>query len=121
MALGNDWAYVSTSNRGAITDGMSLSGNLKSGTKAHLLGFPKGLGIGDGSKIVDPIYNELIISRDGLNDARCIMVSSGVDHGNSGGPVFVMEGKNLKVIGIVSRGDSNSEMYNHIVPMSNLK
>jgi len=121
MALGNDWAYVSTSNRGAISDGTSLSGNLKSGTKAHLLGFPKGLGIGDGSKIVDPIYNELIISRDGLNDARCIMVNSGVDHGNSGGPVFVMEDKNLKVIGIVSRGDSNSEMYNHIVPMSNLK
>lgn len=121
MALGNDWAYVNTSNKGTISDGTSYSSNLKGGTKAHLLGFPQGLGIGDGSKIVDPIYNELTISRDGLNDARCIMVSQGVDHGNSGGPVFVMDDKNLKVIGVVSRGDSNSEMYNHIVPMSNLK
>ena len=85
------------------------------------MGFPQGLGIGDGSSIVDPIYNKLSITRNGLDESRCIMINQGVDHGNSGGPVFVLDGKNLMVIGIVSRGDIQSELYNHIVPMSNLK
>lgn len=65
-------------------------------------------------------YNKLTVSRSGLNNARCIMVNQGVDHGNSGGPVFVENGGKLYVIGIVSHGDANSEMYNHIIPMCNL-
>ena len=120
-SLGNDWAYVRTSQKGTIVDGRSLSDNLKSGSTVHLLGFPKSLGIEDGDKIVEPIYNSMNIARDGLNDGRCIMVSQGVDHGNSGGPVFVMNNGQLRVIGIVSRGDSKSDLYNHLVPMSNLK
>lgn len=120
-SLGNDWAYVRTSQKGTIVDGRSLSDNLKSGSTVHLLGFPKSLGIADGDKIVEPIYNSMNIARDGLNDGRCIMVSQGVDHGNSGGPVFVMNNGQLRVIGIVSRGDSKSDLYNHLVPMSNLK
>ena len=48
------------------------------------------------------------------------MVNQGVDHGNSGGPVFIIKGNSAYVIGIVSRGDSNSNLYNHLVPMSNL-
>jgi pSer/pThr/pTyr-binding forkhead associated (FHA) protein len=119
--LGNDWAYTITSQHGNIKDGKSISSSLKAGTTAHLLGFPKGLGIGDGKTIVDPIYNKLSVTRDGLNESRCIMINQGVDHGNSGGPIFVKSGKELIVIGIVSRGDINSELYNHIVPMSNLK
>lgn len=121
-ALGNDWAYTrKVSHKGNIVNGASLSSSLKGGTKAHLLGFPQGIGIADGNKIVEPIYNELTISRNGLNSSRCIMVNQGVDHGNSGGPVFVMNGKNLVVIGIVSRGDGRSSMYNHIIPLCNLK
>ena len=120
-SLGNDWAYAHTSQKGSIKDGRSISGSLDAGTSAHLLGFPQGLGIGDGSSIVDPIYNKLSITRNGLDESRCIMINQGVDHGNSGGPVFVLDGKNLMVIGIVSRGDIQSELYNHIVPMSNLK
>ena len=120
-SLGNDWAYVRTSQEGTIVDGRSLSDNLKSGSTVHLLGFPKSLGIEDGDKIVEPIYNSMNIARDGLNDGRCIMVSQGVDHGNSGGPVFMMSNGQLRVIGIVSRGDSKSDLYNHLVPMSNLK
>ena len=120
-SLGNDWAYVRTSQKGTIVDGRSMSDNLKSGSTVHLLGFPRSLGIADGDKIVEPIYNSMNIVRDGLNDGRCIMVSQGVDHGNSGGPVFVMNNGQLRVIGIVSRGDSKSDFYNHLVPMSNLK
>ena len=120
-SLGNDWAYVRTSQKGTIVDGRSMSDNLKSGSTVHLLGFPRSLGIADGDKIVEPIYNSMNIARDGLNDGRCIMVSQGVDKGNSGGPVFVMSNGQLRVIGIVSRGDSKSDFYNHLVPMSNLK
>lgn len=120
-SLGNDWAYVQSSRKGAIKDGRSMSAQLKSGTPAHILGFPQSLGIMDGANIVNPIYNILTISRDGLNEGRCIMVNQGVDHGNSGGPVFVAEKGQLYVIGIVSRGDINSDYYNHLTPMSNLK
>lgn len=120
-SLGNDWAYVQTNTKGSIIDGKDSSDELKKGTTVHLLGFPQGLGINDGEKIVEPVYNRLEISRDGLNDSRCIMVNDGVDHGNSGGPVFVLDNGQLKVIGIVSRGDHQSDLYNHLVPMCNLK
>ena len=123
-SLGNDWAYIKTNKQGTIVDGSAISDKLKSGLTVHLLGFPQGNGIADGNdmkKMPEPIYNSMSISRDGLNDSRCIMISQGVDHGNSGGPAFVMDQGVLKVIGIVSRGDNKSAFYNHLVPMSNLK
>ncbi|MBR0036299.1 MAG: FHA domain-containing protein [Bacteroidales bacterium] len=120
-SMGNDWAYATTSQKGSVKNGGANSTSLKAGTTAHLLGFPQGLGIGDGQSIVDPIYNKLSVTRDGLNESRCIMINQGVDHGNSGGPVFIQDGKKLLVVGIVSRGDIKSDLYNHIVPISNLK
>lgn len=119
-SLGNDWAYCKVNKKGKILDGRSFSSNMKSGTTAHLLGFPRGIGLADGKKLVEPIYNKLTISRTGLNNGRCIMVNQGVEHGNSGGPVFVENGGKLYVIGIVSRGDGKTDIYNHIVPMCNL-
>ena len=119
-SLGNDWAVAHVGQKGMFNDGKSYSANLKAGTSVHLLGFPGGNGIADGKRLVDPIYNHLSIARDGLNSGRCIMVNQGVDHGNSGGPVFIIRGNSAYVIGIVSRGDSNSNLYNHLVPMSNL-
>lgn len=119
-SLGNDWAVAHVGQKGLFNDGKSYSANLKAGTSVHLLGFPGGNGIADGKRLVDPIYNHLSIARDGLNSGRCIMVNQGVDHGNSGGPVFIVKGNSAYVVGIVSRGDSNSKLYNHLVPMSNL-
>ena len=98
-----------------------MSSNLKGGQTVHLLGFPRSLGIADGKKMVDPIYNRLSVSRTGLNDGRCIMVNQGIDHGNSGGPVFAIMNGNIYAIGIVSRGDIHSDVYNHLVPMCNLR
>jgi hypothetical protein len=118
---GSDWAYAHTSAKGTIADGKDIASTLTMGSKVHLLGFPKGNGIGDGTNIVEPIYNEMSISRNGVDKSRCLMVSQGADHGNSGGPVFYMKNHKLVVIGIVSRGDSRTELYDHIVPMSNLK
>lgn len=119
-SLGNDWAYCHVGTKGRIKNGSSLSSQLKSGTTVHVLGFPQGNGIADGKNLVDPIYNKLSVARDGLTKARCIMVNQGLDHGNSGGPVFVMDKGQLYVIGIVSRGDHNSNYYNHLIPMCNL-
>lgn len=119
-SLGNDWAVAYVGQKGGFKDGKSYSANLKAGTSVHLLGFPGGNGIADGKQLVDPIYNHLSVARDGLNASRCIMVNQGVDHGNSGGPVFIIKGNSTYVIGIVSRGDANSDLYNHLVPMSNL-
>lgn len=119
-SLGNDWAFCRVGRRGVIKNGAAISSSLKSGTTVHMLGFPKDLGRGDGHKVIEPIYNRLSIARDGLNNARCVMVNQGVDKGNSGGPVFVMQKGRLEVIGIVSRGDHNSQFYNHLIPMCNL-
>ena len=119
---GTDWAYAKLEGRkGSIVANYPLSKNLKAGTEVHMLGFPKDSGFEDGKQRVEAIYHKMSVSRDGLNDANCIMVSSGADHGNSGGPVFALVGNQLQVVGIVSRGDLKSEHYNHLVPLSNIK
>lgn len=117
---GTDWAYAETGRKGRIVANYDLSKNLKAGTEVHMLGYPKAIGFEDGKQRVEAIYHKLSVSRDGLNDADCIMVSSGADHGNSGGPVFALVGNQLQVIGIVSRGDSESEHYNHLIPLANI-
>lgn len=119
-SMGSDWAVTRLSAKGAFRDGKGSSANLKAGKELHLLGFPGGNGVADGKQLISPIYNKLTVSRDGLNDSRCIMVNQGIDHGNSGGPAFYIQGGAAYVVGIVSRGDSNSQLYNHLVPMSNL-
>lgn len=131
---GSDWAYTTkTSRRGSLSYDSSLSRNMKAGQGVHVLGFPAGLGFGDGNTMVEPIYNQMYVSRDGLNDSRCIMVSEGAAHGNSGGPVFAYVNGQLSVVGIVSRKEiatqivgtfgvqQQQQQYDQLVPMSNLK
>lgn len=120
-SLGNDWASCRVGKHGRIKVDRAMSSNLKTGTTMHVLGFPMGNGINDGNNTIEPIYNRLSVVRDGLTKARCIMVNQGVDHGNSGGPVFIMKNGQLYVVGIVSRGDLNSQFYNHLIPMCNIK
>lgn len=121
MIFGTDWAYANIGRSGRIVANEELSKNLTAGTTVHVLGFPQALGVDDGDKLIESIYNSMTVSRNGLNEANCIMVSSGIDHGNSGGPVFAMVGNKLEVIGIVSRGDLKSDHYNHLVPIGNLR
>lgn len=131
---GSDWAYTTkTSRRGSLSYDSNMSRNLKAGQAVHVLGFPAGLGFGDGKTIVEPIYNQMFVSREGLNDSRCIMVSEGTAHGNSGGPVFAYVNGKLSVVAIVSRGETATQMigvfgveqqqqqYDQLVPMCNLK
>lgn len=131
--MGSDWAYAKVNGSKGLASAPSLSSNLKASTTVHLLGFPASLGIGDGKKMIEPIYNKMNVARDGLNNARCIMVSEGAAHGNSGGPVLVVQGNQLAVIGIVSRKESatqqqslfgitqQQQQYDHLVPISNLQ
>ncbi len=118
---GADWACAHTSHKGVITADYETSANLKAGEKLYVLGFPRGLGVNDGSKRVEPIFNELSVARDGLNDGGCIMITAGTDHGNSGGPVFANRNGKLVAVGIVSRLDNRSEQYGHLVPVRNIR
>lgn len=114
-----DWAYMSTSLTGGLKSDVQLSSSLRSGTNLILVGYPKGLGAS--SSEIDPVVNTMMVSQNGLNADGCIMISNSVDHGNSGGPVFASKNGELTVIGIVSRGDSRSEKYAHLVPVSALQ
>lgn len=118
---GTDWACTHTSHQGSITADYATSSSLIAGEKLYVLGFPRGLGVEDGKQRIEPIYNELSVARDGLNDGGCIMITAGTDHGNSGGPVFANRNGKLVAVGIVSRGDSHSEEYGHLVPVRNIK
>ena len=130
---GSDWAYVQISDKkGVLKSGAAISDKLKAGTEVHVLGYPAGLGVSDGKNRYEPIYNKMTVSREGLNNAKCIMVSEGTAHGNSGGPVFVYRNGTLSVIGIVSRLEAatqqlgsygivqQQQQYDHLVPMCNL-
>lgn len=131
--MGNDWAYARVSKTGGIKANANLSSELKAGATVHVLGFPSGLGKADGDKEVEPIYNRMSVSRDGLNNSGCIMVSEGVAHGNSGGPVFILNNGKLEAVAVVSRKESatqqygmfgikqQQQQYDHLVPLANLK
>ena len=131
--MGNDWAYARVSKSGGINACVDQSASLKAGTTVHVLGFPSGLGKADGDKEIEPIYNRMSVSRDGLNNYGCIMVSEGVAHGNSGGPVLILRNGKLEAIAIVSRKESatqqygmfgiiqQQQQYDHLVPLSNMK
>lgn len=131
--MGNDWAYARVGKQGGITPNSAASSTLRAGTTVHVLGFPSGLGKADGNREVEPIYNKMSVSRDGLNNARCIMVSEGVAHGNSGGPIFVVNKGRLEAIAVVSRKESatqqyglfgitqQQQQYDHLVPLANMK
>ena len=113
-----DWAYVQTDKRGKIKANGQLSVSLNKGEQLHVLGFPKGLGVSESG--INPVYNSMTTSLSGLDDNNCIMISLGTDHGNSGGPVFAVRNNQLYAIGIVSRGDERSELYDHLVPIKNI-
>lgn len=132
---GTDWAVARTNKKGKIVPNPSLSASLKAGTEVHVLGFPAGLGAGDGKTRIEPIYNRMSVARDGINKQGCIMVSQGVAHGNSGGPVFAVQGGRLYVIAVVSKLEmatqqtndegtaivQQQQQYDQLVPIKNIQ
>lgn len=123
IMFATDWAATrgSAGVTGKLQTDGELSRNMLPQQKLLVAGYPQGLGVQDGSSIVDPIYYELTTTRKGLANNGCIMHSSGTDHGNSGGPIFTIKDDKLVVIGIVSRGDIKSSHYNWAVPIANIR
>jgi hypothetical protein len=116
-----DWACARVARTSALNADYEASTSLRAGEEVHILGFPVGLGVADGNLLVEPIYNKMAVARDNLDKYGCILTSQGADHGNSGGPVFVLRNNRLVVVGIVSRLDFQTEQYNHIVPVKQIK
>jgi hypothetical protein len=123
--LSHDWAYAKISpdiyQKSSLVADYESSVSLHAGEEIHMLGFPVGIGVADGNQLVEPIYNKMSVSRDGLDKEGCITVSQGSDHGNSGGPVFIQRNNKLVVVGIVSRGDYRTTQYDHIVPIKQIE
>lgn len=113
-----DYASTSVGSKGALSYNSQLSTNLKAGEKLFILGYPLGLGASYDS--VKPSYSSAEVARDGLAEGGYILTTStGFEHGNSGGPVFVeRDGKKI-VIGIVSAGAGRSTGF--VVPISAVK
>lgn len=99
-ALGaKDWAYFIpnvASNDGLKKD-PAKSEDLRQGEDLYVLGYPRGRGEGN------PIMSTAKASQNGLDRDGTIMTSNtNSEGGNSGGPVFIKQGDQYSVIGIVS-------------------
>jgi len=116
-----DWAYIQTGSKGNLSFDAALSGSLRTGTDLHVLGFPQGHGVGESASFINPTYNSFSVGFDGLDNTGCFLHTRGVDHGNSGGPIFVRKENVLVVVGIVSRGSHKSEEYNYGIPVSAIR
>lgn len=118
----SDWAYANTGRKGLCRANADLSRSLTKGTDVLILGFPKGFGvdINDGLQI-EPVFNKMSVAKNGLEPSSgCILFTQGIEHGNSGGPVFAVSNGSLYVVGIVSRLDADTEQYCHNVPICNI-
>lgn len=90
---------------------------VKSGTKLMICGYPQ-TGIGDKRMI----STEGTIRRLASTNTENLFFESNINHGFSGGPVFMKDGDDVVVIGVVSRVDSvSSGLYKWAVPISEVR
>ncbi len=90
---------------------------VKSGTKLMICGYPK-TGIGDKRMI----STEGTIRRLASANTENLFFESNINHGFSGGPVLMKDGKEVIVIGVVSRVDSiSSGLYKWAVPITEVR
>lgn len=113
-----DYASANLGKKGSLVYDRELSKNLKVGDKLFIWGFP--LGLGSDGLSVKASRSTAEVARDGLADQGYILTTStGFEHGNSGGPVFInRDGKDI-VIGIVSAGAGRSTGF--VVPICAVK
>ena len=99
----NDWAYFQTYNISSNLKAANRNSivNIKAGEELFVMGYPASLGA-DSPNQINPIYAAASKGRDGLDNNGMILISGGVQGGNSGGPVFAQINGEMKVIGIVS-------------------
>jgi hypothetical protein len=114
----SDWAYAYTSRKGKLRMDRQLSGNLRSGTDLHVLGFPMNRGAISPPTAILPAYNRFSVGVDGLDDTGCFLYTGrGGGNLNSGAPIFAREGNELVVVGIVSGESTENDEYNYGIPV----
>lgn len=100
-----DWAWINVGKSGGLPYDNAFSTTMPIKTHLDILGYPKGVGAENISK-VSPIFSESSVARDGLDTDGCILLSnSETDHGNSGGPVLAQKDGKYVVVGLLS-GDN---------------
>ena len=89
----------------------------KNGTKLMICGYPM-TGIGDKRMVC----TEGVIRRNTSVESENLFFESNINHGFSGGPVFMKAGDDIIAIGVVSRVDSiSSGLYKWAVPITEVK
>lgn len=112
---GKDWASYATNKTGRIELDTQLANNLEQQSRLHILGYPLGLGANSANDI-SPIYGNCIVSSSGLQNGLIYVTDRNFEHGNSGGPVFILKDNKYYAIGIVSAGTGDNTGF--IVPVS---
>ena len=114
-SLYDDWAYTKTNFIGKLKSDGPMSLNLQMGTQLFTLGFPFNIGVYRNK--LEPQYSQFDVSSSGISSGAINISSKSFDHGNSGGPVFVKEGSEYKVVGIISAGKGAQGL---IIPISKI-
>ena len=111
-----DWAYIQTDLKGqGLKANVAWSMSPKVGTKLRVLGYPHGYV----SEDIKPLLGSCTVARSGLDRGRITITERNFEGGNSGGPVLLMQGGRIEVIGLISAG--LSETIGFIVPIGNVK
>lgn len=116
---GNDWAYMKTPYKNGLKYDAEKSKELVRNTSLTILGFPFGFGVKETDDI-SPLVTSAMVSANGLQNGKILVTNTGVEHGNSGGPVFYRNSSGgLEVVGLVSAVTGRSTGF--FVPISNFK
>lgn len=124
---GTDWAVYRTDLTGQIEADNELAENLSLGTILHCLGYTYGSTYQDVEEGLAVLYSKASVAKEGLDNNTIIVSGYSFDHGNSGGPLFVIDKRGkAKAVGIVSAGyaDPNTSVrtdaLGSVIPISNL-
>lgn len=114
----NDIAWAKIESVGNLETNPEKSANLEAARELYILGFPLGIGASDPGTNMSPIYSTSTVGRSGLENNTIITTNNSTDSGSSGGPVFIKEGNQYQVVGVVSGGWGDE--IGRIVPISSI-
>lgn len=110
---GKDWAVLPLSRTGTIRADATLSSRLPATTQLFVVGYPMGVGMEN----ITPQITTAEVTASGVSSGM-INIAGNIDHGNSGGPVFVIQNGQPKAVGIVSSGVGSTMKF--LIPISNV-
>jgi len=110
-------SYANKSSKGGLPFNNSLSTSLNAGRELHILGFTFGSEMQSGGTPA-PFYGKVNVAQSGVQAGSINISGRSFDSGNSGGPVFALEGSKLVVVGVVS---AKLEVLGMIAPIAYVK